>query len=147
MATPVARKTRKPVRGGAETAQATQAPPEPTAPAGPETPPPMPSSMIGTAAVMMGPDANAPMPPALDEAGLTAITVGWVYNRAITHLWSYDASTGVWVWVDGIGWKRLSPVSEFGHSHMTVLATVATDRNLAVDYHEDAAGQIDQLLV
>jgi len=145
MATPVARKTRKPVRGGAE---ATQAPPEPMAPAGPETPPPMPTAMIGTAAVTTGRDVSAPMPPALDEAaGLSAVAVGWVYNRAITHLWSYDASTGVWVWVDGIGWKRLSPTSEFGHSHMTVLATVATDRNLAVDYHEDAAGQIDQLLV
>jgi hypothetical protein len=117
--------------------------------AGPQTPPPIPSTMM-PAASMTSADVTAPMPPSLDEVGMPVadgITAGWVYGRVLTHLWSYDASTGVWVWVDGVGWKRLSPVSEFGHSHMTALATVATDRNLPVDFHEDAAGQIDQILV
>jgi hypothetical protein len=148
MATPVARKPRKPVRGAAE---ATQAPPVPAAAAEarPETPPPAPTTMMATAAAITQ-DMMAPMPPSLDELGAAigdGLTAGWVYNRMITHLWSYDAATGVWVWVDGIGWKRLSPVSEHGHSHMCLLATLATDRDLPVDYHEDAAGQIDQLLV
>lgn len=145
MATPVARKPRKPVRGAAE------APPAPVATAGPETPPPAPAEVLGAkTAVAAGPDVTAPMPPALDEQALAladGITAGWVYHRAITHLWSYDAPTGVWVWVDGIGWKRLSPVSEHGHTHMCVLATMATHNNLPVDYHENAAGQIDQILV
>jgi hypothetical protein len=147
MAAPVARKPRKPARGAAE---ATQAPPTPgTAEPGPDTPPPVPTAMMATAGGMTQ-DMLAPMPPSLDEQGVAigeGLTAGWVYNRVITHLWSYDAATGVWVWVDGIGWKRLSPVSEHGHSHMCLLATLATDRNLPVDYHEDAAGQIDQLLV
>jgi hypothetical protein len=148
MATPVARKPRKPVRGAAE---ATQAPPVPAAAAeaGPETPPPAPTVMMANAAAVTQ-DTMAPMPPSLDELGVAigdGLTAGWVYNRMITHLWSYDAATGVWVWVDGIGWKRLSPVSEHGHTHMCLLATLATDRDLPVDYHEDAAGQIDQLLV
>jgi hypothetical protein len=30
---------------------------------------------------------------------------------------------------------------------MTELASMATDRNLPVDFHEDAAGQIDQIMV
>jgi hypothetical protein len=147
MAAPVARKPRKPVRGAAE---ATQAPPAPVAvEAGPETPPPVPAAMMATAAAASQ-DVLAPLPPSLDEQGAAigdGLTAGWVHNRMITHLWSYDAATGVWVWVDGIGWKRLSPVSEHGHSHMCLLATLATDRDLPVDYHEDAAGQIDQLLV
>jgi hypothetical protein len=148
MATPVARKSRKPVRGAAE---AMQAPPAPmsAADAGPDTPPPIPATVMGKATVT-GPDVTAPMPPSLDEQAVAiadGLAAGWVHNRAITHMWSYDAATGVWVWVDGIGWKRLSPVSEHGHSHMCVLASLATDRNLPVDYHEDAAGQIDQILV
>jgi hypothetical protein len=145
MATPVARKNRR-----TTAVEANQAPPDPVAiAAGPDTPPPLPSELIGmSTATALGPDANAPMPPMLDEVLAAAgVSAGWVYNRAITHLWSYDASTGVWVWVDGIGWKRLSPASAFGHGHMTELATIATHRNLPVDYHEDAAGQIDQLLV
>lgn len=143
MATPVARKPRKPVRGAAE------APPAPVATAGPDTPPPVPAAVMG-AKTTAGPELTAPMPPSLDEQGVAigdGVTAGWVYHRAITHLWSYDAATGVWVWVDGIGWKRLSPVSEHGHSHMCVLASMATHNNLPVDYHEDAAGQIDQILV
>lgn len=150
MATPVARKPRKAVPATVTTAEATQAPPAPAAAeAGPDTPPPAPAAMMATAAATAQ-DMLAPAPPSLDEQGIAigdGLTVGWVHHRMITHLWSYDAVTGVWVWVDGIGWKRLSPVSEHGHSHLCLLATLATDRNLPVDYHEDAAGRIDQLLV
>ncbi|WP_436492623.1 hypothetical protein [Actinokineospora sp. HUAS TT18] len=105
--------------------------------------PPIPAGVDGVSAAVA--ESAAPMPPSLDAAAPRA--AGWVTNRMITHLWSYDSSTGVWVWVDGIGWKRLSPASESGHSHMTVLATMATHDNLSVDYHEDASGRIDQLLV
>ncbi|CRK60250.1 hypothetical protein [Alloactinosynnema sp. L-07] len=105
--------------------------------------PPIPAGTDGMSAAVA--EVAAPRPPSLDAAAPQA--AGWVTNRMITHLWSYDSSTGVWVWVDGIGWKRLSPASESGHSHMAVLATMATHDNLPVDYHEDAAGRIDQLLV
>ncbi|MEU6645153.1 hypothetical protein ABZ863_21685 [Saccharomonospora sp. NPDC046836] len=72
---------------------------------------------------------------------------GWVSGRAITHLWSASSSPGVWVAVHGVGWKRLSPAAESGHSHVTLLALLAKNYRLPVTYHEDARGQIDQLLV
>lgn len=141
---------RKPAKAVVE---ATMAPTTPlgldTAPAtDPNVAPPVPTgafegSSIGTAVR----DVSAPFPPPLDESGAGIAAAGWVYGRKITNIWSYDASTGVWVWVDGIGWKRLSPDSESGHSHMTVLCSTATHDNLPVDYHEDASGRIDQLLV
>ena len=109
-------------------------------------PPPPPDTLSGASATATTMDVSAPHPPQLDAQGIGAPGAGWVYGRVITHLWSYDASTGVWAWVDGIGWKRLSPNSEFGHSHMTLLATMATHGNLTVDYHEDASGRIDQVL-
>lgn len=109
-------------------------------------PPPPPDTMTGSKTTSATMDVSAPRPPQVDVQGVSAPAAGWVYGRVITHLWSYDASTGVWVWVDGIGWKRLSPNSEFGHTHMTLLATMATHGNLTVDYHEDASGRIDQVL-
>lgn len=110
-------------------------------------PPPPPDTRTRAAANRTTMDVSAPMPPQLDPlTTLGAPAAGWVYGRVLTHLWSYDASTGVWVWVDGIGWKRLSPNSEFGHTHMTLLATMATHGNVTVDYHEDASGRIDQVL-
>jgi hypothetical protein len=72
---------------------------------------------------------------------------GWTTGRTISDLWSYEDSVGVWVLVDDIGWKRLSPASDSGHTHMTLLAGVATHDNLPVDFHEDGDGQIDQLIV
>ncbi|MBP2321241.1 hypothetical protein JOF56_001626 [Kibdelosporangium banguiense] len=74
-------------------------------------------------------------------------SAGWSTGRTILDLWSYEDSSGVWVHVQGLGWKRLSPASQSGHTHMTVLAGAATHNNLAVDFHEDADGQIDQLIV
>ncbi|MBK1784981.1 hypothetical protein [Prauserella cavernicola] len=72
---------------------------------------------------------------------------GWVNGRAVTHLFSTAGSPGVWVAVHGIGWKRLSPASESGHSHLTLLALLAKNYRLPVSYHEDERGQIDQLVV
>ena len=115
-------------------------------PSDPSAMPPPPDTISGGTVTATTVDVKAPLPPQLDAQGVSAPAAGWVYGRVITHLWSYDASTGVWAWVDGIGWKRLSPNSEFGHSHMTLLATMATQGNLTVDYHEDAAGRIDQVL-
>lgn len=109
-------------------------------------PPPPPDTMTGGTLSTTTVDVSAPTPPQLDDQGVGAPAAGWVYGRAVTHLWSYDAATGVWVWVEGIGWKRMSPNSEHGHSHMALLATMATHANLTIDYHEDAAGRIDQVL-
>jgi hypothetical protein len=72
---------------------------------------------------------------------------GWITGRAILDLWSYEDAYGVWVNVDGVGWKRLSPASGPGHTHMTLLAGAATHDNLTVDLHEDADGYIDQLII
>ena len=43
------------------------------------------------------------------------------------------------------GGSGSAPVSEHGHTHLCVLAAMATD--LPVVCHEDAAGQIDQIKV
>ncbi|GAB3494621.1 hypothetical protein [Amycolatopsis cihanbeyliensis] len=88
-----------------------------------------------------------PVPQPVPQNGLHGSTDGWSRNRVITHLFSYNASPGVWVWVQGTGWRRLSPASESGHSHLLLLAVTAKNNGLPVDYHEDASGQIDQLLV
>ncbi|RZQ65226.1 hypothetical protein [Amycolatopsis suaedae] len=88
-----------------------------------------------------------PNSPPVQVAPVPQNPDGWVRNRAITHLYSYNAAPGVWVYVQGAGWKRLSPASDSGHSHLTMLAAIAKNHRLPVDYHEDSQGQIDQLVV
>jgi hypothetical protein len=72
---------------------------------------------------------------------------GWSIGRTISDLWSYEDSLGVWVLVDGADWKRISPASDSGHVHMTLLATLAMHENLPADLHEDGNGHIDRLIV
>ena len=106
--------------------------PPPVVPTGnwePNTPPPV---------VPTGSPAPAPAPA--EVAG------GWAYGRTITHLFSSSANPGVWAWVTGVGWRRLA-LSEAGRGPLTTLALLAKTNGLAVSYHEDATGQIDQLLV
>lgn len=64
----------------------------------------------------------------------------------ITQLWSASTVPGVWALVSGVGWKRLAG-AEFGHSALISLALLARANGLGVSFHEDAQGQIDQLLV
>jgi hypothetical protein len=101
-------------------------------------------------AAMETPTDWAPYGDAARSPGMTSTTMcptGWTNGRTILDLWSYEDSSGVWVHVDGLGWKRLSPASQSGHTHMTLLAGAATHNNLPVDFHVDADGQIDQLIV
>jgi hypothetical protein len=72
---------------------------------------------------------------------------GWSYHQAITHVWFTGTSAGTVVWVHGTGWKQLSTASGPGHGHLVMLAATAKSRRIYVDYHEDAHGRIDQLVV
>ena len=74
-----------------------------------------------------------------------APTVRWVRGRTLARLWSHDASTGIWAWVEGTGWKRLAP--GVGHTRLAVLAAEAVHGGRPVDYREDAVGRIEEILV
>ncbi|MGL5817387.1 MAG: hypothetical protein ACRCYR_07485 [Phycicoccus sp.] len=90
--------------------------------------------------------ADLPRPPMLVGGVTAGVGTGWVGGNTVTYLWSYDSPDGAWVYVDGVGWKRLAPASAFGVSHLVAIATMATTHNLPVTYHEDAAGHIDQIM-
>lgn len=99
---------------------------------------------------MPQPPAPQPNPASTAEHGPTngaAPQQGvWVRNRVITHLLSTSSRPGVWVFVAGLGWKRLA-APETGRSPLTGLAVLAKANGLPVSFRENAYGQIDQLLV
>jgi hypothetical protein len=90
--------------------------------------------------------ADIPHPPVVDSGVVAGIGTGWFSGQMVTHLFSYDSPDGVWIYVDGVGWKRLSPASAFGVSHMVVIATMATTHNVPVTFYENDAGLIEQIL-
>ncbi|SDD12255.1 hypothetical protein SAMN05421630_10614 [Prauserella marina] len=121
-------------------------PPRQVAPTGWEPYSPPPVAPMGWEPY--SPPVGQPEPvKANNGAGALAAKDGWTAGKAITNLWSSSTSPGVWIAVQGVGWKLLSPASDSGHSHLTLLAMLAKNYRLAVSYHEDARGQIDQLVV
>jgi hypothetical protein len=91
-------------------------------------------------------NGNTPTPNDLANGNGAAKQGGPARTGIITHLWSSTTAPGVWVLVYGVGWKRLA-ASEFGHGALTTLALLARANGLPVSFHEDAVGQIDELLV
>ncbi|MEU3272595.1 hypothetical protein ABZ639_17275 [Saccharomonospora sp. NPDC006951] len=124
-------------------------PPRPVAPTGwePYSPPPVAPAGWEPYSPPPASQPGQPEPVKGNGAGGPAARDGWTTGRAITNLWSSSTSPGVWIAVQDVGWKLLSPASDSGHSHLTLLAMLAKNYRLAVSYHEDARGQIDQLVV
>ncbi|MEU0466456.1 hypothetical protein ABZ215_20845 [Amycolatopsis sp. NPDC006131] len=113
--------------------------PPPTGVYDPNTPPPS-----GVYDPNTPPNGNGtpaqPAHPAPQAQGV------WVHGRQVARLWSTSANPGVWVDIAGLGWKRLAATAD-GRSSLTTLALLARNHGLPVSFHENAAGQIDQILV
>ncbi|AIJ20430.1 hypothetical protein [Amycolatopsis methanolica] len=110
--------------------------PPPTGVYDPNTPPPS-----GVYDPNTPPNGNGtPVQPAPRAQGV------WVHGRQVARLWSTSANPGVWVDIAGLGWKRLAATAD-GRSSLTTLALLARNHGLPVSFHENAAGQIDQILV
>lgn len=116
-------------------------PPAPTGAWDPNTPPP-----AGAWDPNTPPQVQPPAPQPGDGNAATQAPGLWIRNRVITHLLSSSAQPGVWVFVAGLGWKPLAS-GETGRSPLTGLAVLAKANGLTVSFHENAYGQIDQLLV
>ncbi|WP_236789937.1 hypothetical protein [Amycolatopsis sp. GM8] len=125
--------------------------PPPTGAWDPNTPPPTGAWDPNTPPVPAGAwDPNTPPRPGpqphTGNGAMPVATGLWIRNRVITQLWSSSGRPGVWVFVAGLGWKQLAAV-ETGRSPLTGLAVLAKANGLTVSFHENAFGQIDQLLV
>lgn len=122
----------------------------------PHEPPPADHGQPATPVFAAGSGGNAPPEPAVlglggdggvvPSAPVDSASGLWLKDREITHLWSSSGSPGVWAWITGLGWKRLES-SETGRSPLTTLALLAKANGLPVSYHENSAGQIDQILL
>ncbi|NKQ54951.1 hypothetical protein HFP15_18875 [Amycolatopsis sp. K13G38] len=122
-------------------------PPPVAAPTGnwePNTPPPVAAPTGNWEPNTPPPNGAAPAPTPAPAA--PAAQGAWVYGRQITQLFASSTHPGVWAFVGGVGWRRLAS-SEVGRSPLTTLALLAKTNGLAVSYHEDAYGQIDELQV
>ena len=71
----------------------------------------------------------------------------WVGDKRITALWSINQNRNAWVYVAGVGWKRLASNSDSAIVALNMLASHARALNCRVDYREEADGMIREMYV
>jgi hypothetical protein len=84
-----------------------------------------------------GPGAPEMAPPGAGaQAAAGAVTLT---SAKVGGLWTSDNSTNAWVFLNGIGWRRLSPANATAHQALLELARVARDANASVQCDEDGS--------
>jgi len=60
----------------------------------------------------------------------------WQTNRRITALWTNNQNVNAWVWVDGLGWRKLTNPDDDVTDAMLQLCVHAKAANRPVDFLE-----------
>ncbi|MBW3608379.1 MAG: hypothetical protein KY463_08490 [Actinobacteria bacterium] len=86
--------------------------------------------------------APALQPPGTEAAGLRAAdgrseTIGAFQSAAVTGLWTSDNPSNTYVYLAGVGWRRISPANVTSHHAMVQIARLARDRNASVSANID----------
>jgi len=101
---------------------------------------------LGAAAVTVvvepriGPPGSATALAAQGD-GITA----WRSDTRIGALWSNNAARNSFVYVNGVGWKKLGGMTDLAHLGLLQLARLARDTNARVDYRDEADGLIHEM--
>jgi len=80
------------------------------------------------------------------EAASAAITA-WQNNKRISGLWSINQNRNSWVFVDGIGWKKLANNSDSAIIALSALSAHARERGSVVNYRDESDGMIREVYV
>lgn len=75
--------------------------------------------------------------------GITA----WQNDKRITGLWTINETRNSWVYVTGIGWKKLSNNIDSATVALTMLGGSARQTNTPVNYRDEADGMIHEMYV
>jgi hypothetical protein len=86
--------------------------------------------------------APALQPPGTEAAGLAAQAPAAgisVTSATVGGLWTSNHQSNSWVYLNGVGWRRLSPTNAGAHHAMLQIARLAKDGNLQAQCEEDGS--------
>lgn len=95
------------------------------------TKPPGSNGTTGPGAPEMAPPGAAAQAAGAVAATMTSATVG--------GLWTSNNTSNAWVFLNGVGWRKLSPANPTSHQALLELARVAKDANATVQADEDGS--------
>ena len=75
--------------------------------------------------------------------GITA----WNNDRRVTALWSMNQNRNSWLYINGVGWKKLANNSDSAIVALTILGAHAKQAQTACNYRDEADGMIHETYV
>lgn len=91
-------------------------------------------------------DAEPSLTPATMVNVEGGVTV-WVSDKRVTALWGINQNRNSWVYVTGVGWKRLATNSDSAVVALTMLAAHAKQVQTNYSYREESDGLIHETYV
>ncbi len=86
--------------------------------------------------------------PSLQPAASVGVGVtAWLNDKRITGLWSLNQNRNSWIYVNGIGWKKLANNSDSAIVALSMLSAHAREKDSAVNYREESDGMIREIYV
>jgi hypothetical protein len=94
------------------------------------------------------PDTSTAAPslrPATAAGALAGAT--WQSNAHVAGMWSINQDRNSWAYLDTVGWRKLSDVSESGLVSMNMIAAHAYQSGAVGSFYEEDDGRISQMYV
>jgi hypothetical protein len=100
-------------------------------------------------AMLVAGSASASTAPSLRPATTAAgaVTATWQSNVHVSGMWSINQDRNAWVYLDTVGWRKLSDASESGLVAMNMIAAHAYQMGSTSNLYEGDDGRIEQLYV
>lgn len=87
------------------------------------------------------------MPPTATEKGSSGGITAWNNDKRVTALWAINQNRNSWVYINGVGWKRLSTASDSANLALTLLAAHAKQSQTNYTYRDESDGLIHEAYV
>jgi hypothetical protein len=85
-------------------------------------------------------------PDTLTAAAAGAITT-WNSNKRVSALWGISQNRNSWVYIGGVGWKKLANNSDSAIVALTILAAHAKQAQTNYSYRDESDGMIHETYV
>jgi hypothetical protein len=107
-----------------------------------------------TLAEVLEADAEASGRPTLDPtvagegaqaAAVAAVTGTWRTNQTVTALWSINEVRNAWMYVSGLGWRKLYNGRDGAFRALVALASHARQTGRPISFREEADGMVYEI--
>jgi hypothetical protein len=88
--------------------------------------------------------ATAPSFTPATLAAATGAIAAWNNDKRVSALWSINQNRNSWVYVSGVGWKKLANNSDSAVVALTILAAHAKQTQTTFTYRDEADGMIHE---